>query len=51
MSTDIREMDYYIGLYNKVSGPVIEDIFDRIKKYFPEFTVEYASDIIRKCYE
>ena len=49
--TDIREMDYYIGLYNKVSGPVIEDIFDRIKKYFPEFTVEYASDIIRKCYE
>jgi hypothetical protein len=47
---DIQEMDYYVSLY-KSRAAIIEDIFDRIKKYFPEFTVEYASDIIRKCYE
>lgn len=47
---DIQEMDYFVSLY-KSRAVIIEDIFDRIKKYFPEFTVEYASDIIRKCYE
>ena len=48
---DTKEMDFYIGLYNKVNVPIIEELFDNIKKYFPEFTVEYASDIVRKCYE
>ena len=48
---DLKEMDYYVSLYGKVRGPIIEEIFERMKKYFPEFTVEYATDIIRKCYE
>ena len=48
---DIQEMDYYVGLYNMAKVSIIEDIFDRIKRLFPEFTVEYASDIVRKCYE
>jgi hypothetical protein len=48
---DIQEMDYYVGLYGRVRNVIIEEIFDNIKKYFPEFTVEYAADIIRKCYE
>lgn len=49
--SSLQELDYYISLYHKVNGPIIEEIFERIKKHFPEFTVEYASDIIRKCYE
>ena len=48
---DTKEMDYYVSIYSRVNGPIIEGIFDRIKKHFPEFTVEYASDIVRKCYE
>jgi hypothetical protein len=48
---DIEEMDYYVSLYHRARVPIIEEMFDRIKKYFPEFTVEYASDIVRKCYE
>lgn len=48
---DIQEMDYYVSLYGKVRNVIIEEIFDNVKKYFPEFTVEYATDIIRKCYE
>ena len=48
---DTKEMDYYVSLYSRVNGPIIEGIFDRMKKHFPEFTVEYASDIVRKCYE
>lgn len=49
--SDIQEMDYYVSLYGKVKNVIIEEIFDRMKKYFPEFTVEYAADIVRKCYE
>lgn len=49
--TNLEELDFYVSLYAKSKWAIIEDIFDRIKKYFPEFTVEYASDIIRKCYE
>jgi len=48
---DLEEMDYYVSLYDKARSVIIEDIFDRIKRLMPEFTVEYASDIIRKCYE
>jgi hypothetical protein len=47
---NIKELDYYVCLY-KSRGPIIEEIFDRIKTYFPEFTIEYACDIVRKCYE
>jgi hypothetical protein len=47
--TDVKEMDFYVSLY-KARKYIIEDIFDRIKKYFPEFTVEYASNIIKECF-
>lgn len=48
---DLEEMDYYVSLYHRARSVIIEDIFDRIKRFMPEFTVEYASSIIRKCYE
>ena len=36
---------------SKIKDVIIEEIFDRIKNHWPEFTVEYASNIIRSCYE
>lgn len=47
---DLKDVEYYVTLY-KYRDMIIEDIFSDIKKYFPEFTIEYVSDIVRKCYE
>lgn len=47
----IKDMDYFVSLFGKVKDVCIEEIFDRIKTEWNEFTVEHAADIIRDCYE
>jgi hypothetical protein len=49
--SNLKEMDFYVSLYGKVKDTIIEEIFDRIKTEWSEFTVDHASDIIRNCYE
>jgi hypothetical protein len=48
---DLKDMDYFVSTMSKVKDVVIEEIFDRIKKEWNEFTIEHAIDIIRSCYE
>jgi hypothetical protein len=48
---DIRDMDYYISLFSNVKYVVIEEIFDRIKREWNEFTIDHAVDVVRNCYE
>ena len=48
---DLKEMDYYVSLYGRVKDIIIQEIFDRIKTDWPEFTVDYAASVIRSCYE
>ena len=48
---DLNEMDYYVSLYGRVKGVIIEEILDRIKNDWSEFTIDYAVDMIRNCYE
>lgn len=48
---NIKEMDYFISFYGKVKDVIIEEIFDKIKNEWSEFTIDYATDLIRSCYE
>jgi hypothetical protein len=47
----LNEMDYYVSLYGRVKDVIIEEIFDRVKDEWSEFTVDHAVDMIRNCYE
>jgi len=49
--SDLKEMDYYVSLYGRVKDVLIEEIFDRIKTEWSEFTVEHANHIIGMHYE
>jgi len=46
---DIKELDYFVSTMSKVKNVVIEEIFDKIEKEWPEFTIDYAINIIREC--
>jgi hypothetical protein len=48
---DLKEMDYFISSYWRIREVLIEEIFDRIKNKWPEFTVNHAVDVIGNCYE
>jgi hypothetical protein len=47
--SNIKEMEYYVSLYGRVKNVIIEEIFDRIKTEWSEFTVDHASHIIGNC--
>ncbi len=51
IAKDIKELEYYVSLYWKVKNVIIEEIFDRVKTEWPEFTVDHAASVIRNCYE
>ena len=51
IASDIKELEYYVSLYYKVKDVIIEEIFDRIKNEWSEFTVDHAASVIRNCYE
>jgi hypothetical protein len=51
VAKDIKEMDYYVSLYGRVKNVIIEELFERIKNDWPEFTVDHAANSIRSCYE
>lgn len=48
---DVKEMDYYVSLFKKVTDVTIEEILDRIKNEWNEFTVDHAADVVKACYE
>ncbi len=51
IAKDLTEMEYYVSLYGRVKDVMIEEIFDRVRTIWPEFTVDHATDIVRNCYE
>jgi len=43
------DLELYISGYHRVNVPIIEEIFDNLKKYYPEFLVENAISRISEC--
>ena len=48
---DVKDMDYYVSLFRKVTDVTIEEILDRIKREWNEFTMDHAADTVKACYE
>lgn len=51
IADDLKELDYYVSTFKHVKDVIIEEIFERIKEDWNEFTIDYAADTIRNCYE
>jgi len=49
--SNLKDMNYFASAFGKVKDVCIEEIFDRIKKDWNEFTVDHAVDVIKACYE
>lgn len=48
---NIKEMDFYISSFYKIRYELIEEIFDRIKNTWSEFTSNHVIDVIKRCLE
>lgn len=48
---NLKEMDYFVSSMAKVKNVVIEEIFDRIKQEWNEFTIEHAIDVVKHCFD
>ena len=48
---DVKDMDYYVSLFRKVTDVTIEEVLERIKSEWSEFTVDHAADRVKACYE
>jgi hypothetical protein len=46
---DLKDLDYIVSMFGKLKDIIIEEIFDRIKKDWSEFTVEHTIDVIKGC--
>lgn len=46
---DIQELDLTISMFSRVRCVLIEEIFERIKEDWNEFTIDHAADVIRNC--
>jgi len=46
--SNLNDMNYFIEskTFENISSAIIHDIYEDIKKYYPEFTIEYASENI-----
>lgn len=44
---DIKELDLTISMFSRVRCVLIEEIFERIKEDWNEFTIDHAADVIR----
>lgn len=49
--SDLKHLDLNISMFGKLRDVIIEEIFERIKNEWNEFTVDHAVDVIRKSYE
>jgi len=45
--SNIKELNFYVKSFSNISEIAIDDIVDNIEKYYPEFTLSYATDIIK----
>lgn len=48
---DLRELDLNISMFAKLKDVIIEEIFERIKTDWNEFTIDHATDVIRNCFK
>lgn len=48
---NLSDMDYYVSTMSKLKDVLIEEIFDRIKTEWQEFTIKHAMDVIKRSYE
>lgn len=46
---DIKKLNLHISMFAKFKNVLIEEIFERVKTNWSEFTVDHATDIIRNC--
>jgi hypothetical protein len=44
---NIKELDLHVSMFSKLKDTIIEEIFERIREDWNEFTIEHAVDIIR----
>lgn len=47
---DITELDLYVSRFAKYKNVLIEDVFEKIKTEWCEFTIDHATDVIRTCF-
>lgn len=45
---NLNDLDNYIKMFGRVRAILVEDIFEKIRKEWEEFTVEYAVNLIRE---
>lgn len=48
---DISELNYYINSFEKVKDVLIHDIYDNVKKYYPEFIITNTVEKIKNCFK
>jgi hypothetical protein len=44
---DLKSLDMTVSMFGKLKDVVIEELFDRIKTDWNEFTIDHAVDVIR----
>lgn len=49
--SNMNDMDYFVSSMSMVKDVLIEEIFDRIKNEWNEFTSDHSLDMIKRCYE
>jgi hypothetical protein len=46
---DERDVDYLVSSMGKVKEVVIEEVFENILNYYPEFHIDYAVEKLKEC--
>lgn len=49
--SNLEDLNFYVSSFRFAKDVVIEEIFERIQKEWPEFMIDHAADTIRNCYE
>jgi len=47
---DMDDLSYYIDMFSGTKEVIIEDIFDNIEKYYPEFMIDNDVEVIKNCF-
>lgn len=44
------DLNYYVDMLSKYNDVIIEEIYNRIEKYYPEFMIDNAVEVIKNCF-
>lgn len=48
---NIIDLNYYVDCYGKIKEMIIEEIYERIEKYYPEFIIDNTVEVIKNCFK